>query len=232
MSPSKLNSYILLTAKPWHDLLYESLVKRNSETWFRISDKEELTFDKVSSYNPTKIFIPHWSYIIPEAIWKNFTCVVFHMTDLPYGRGGSPLQNLIVRGHSETVISAIKINKGIDTGDIYCKSPLNLEGSAHEIFERSTPIIAKMIERIIEERLIPYPQRGTPVHFKRRKEDDGRLNRLSDLEEVYNYIRMLDAEGYPSAFVETENFIIKFKEAKLSVARNSELHANVIITKK
>ena len=51
MSPSKLNSYILLTAKPWHDLLYESLVKRNSETWFRISDKEELTFDKVKNEN-------------------------------------------------------------------------------------------------------------------------------------------------------------------------------------
>lgn len=232
MCPRKLNNYILLTAKPWHNLLYENLAKRKNETWFRISDNKELSLDTVRSYNPTKIFIPHWSYILPEYIWKNFTCVVFHMTDLPYGRGGSPLQNLIVRGYSETMISAIKVDKGIDTGDIYCKSPLSLEGSAHEIFERSTPIIAKMIERIIEEQLNPSPQRGTPVNFKRRKEDDGRLNRLSDLEEVYNYIRMLDAEGYPSAFVETEYFIIKFKKAKLSASRNSVIHANVIITKK
>jgi methionyl-tRNA formyltransferase len=97
------------------------------------------------------------------------------MTDLPFGRGGSPLQNLIARGHSETMISAIKVDKGIDSGDIYCNSPLSLKGSAHEIFERSTPIIAKMIERTIEERLIPSPQRDTPIHFKRCKEDDGRL---------------------------------------------------------
>ena len=43
------------------------------------------------------------------------------MTDLPFGRGGSPLQNLIVRGFEETMTSAIKVTKGIDTGDIYLK---------------------------------------------------------------------------------------------------------------
>ena len=130
------------------------------------------------------------------------------------------------------MISAIKVDRGIDTGDVYCKSPLSLEGPAHEIFERSAPIIANMIERIIEERLSPSPQQGVPVHFKRRKEADGRLNRLTNLEQVYDYIRMLDAEGYPNAFVETEHMIIKFKEAKFVVAGNSEIHANVIITKK
>ena len=92
--------------------------------------------------------------------------------------------------------------------------------------------IAKMIEKIIEEQLSPIPQQGAPVLFKRRKEEDGKLNQLSTLTEVYNYIRMLDAEGYPSAFVETEHFVIKFKEAKFCNASNSEIQANVIITKK
>jgi methionyl-tRNA formyltransferase len=225
-------TYLFLSEKPWHDNIYNVLSKRDKESWFRIKRKEDFNEAALNNLQPELIFIPHWSYIIPEAIWKNFTCIVFHMTDLPYGRGGSPLQNLIVRGHTQTVISAIKVDKGIDTGDIYCKSPMSLEGSAHEIFKRSAPIIAKMIERIIVEQLRPSPQRGTPVHFRRRKEDDGKLNRLSNLEEVYNYIRMLDAEGYPNAFVETEHMIIKFKEAKLDAAGNSEIHANVIITKK
>ena len=46
------------------------------------------------------------------------------MTDLPYGRGGSPLQNLIVRGHKHTMISAIKCVKELDAGPIYLKKPL------------------------------------------------------------------------------------------------------------
>ena len=70
------------------------------------------------------------------------------MTDLPYGRGGSPLQNLIVRGHSETKISALKVEKKLDTGDIYLKKNLSLEGSAQKIFQRANTSIIDMIKEI------------------------------------------------------------------------------------
>jgi len=56
------------------------------------------------------------------------------MTDLPLGRGGSPLQNLIERGIEKTKISALKVEDGVDTGDIFIKEPLNLKGTAEEIF--------------------------------------------------------------------------------------------------
>ena len=48
------------------------------------------------------------------------------MTDLPYGRGGSPLQNLIVRGHKETKISAIKVVKELDAGPVLSSLELML----------------------------------------------------------------------------------------------------------
>ncbi len=56
------------------------------------------------------------------------------MTDLPYGRGGSPLQNLIQRGHTSTMLTALRCGAGLDTGDVYLKQPLSLHGSAEEIF--------------------------------------------------------------------------------------------------
>ena len=72
---------------------------------------------------PVEQTIPN---IIPKKIYSNYDCIVFHMTDLPYGRGGSPLQNLIVRGHKETKISALNVQSGLDTGDIYLKKKLIL----------------------------------------------------------------------------------------------------------
>ena len=57
------------------------------------------------------------------------------MTDLPFGRGGSPLQNLITRGISKTKISALRCNEEIDAGPIYLKRPLSLHGSAEEIYQ-------------------------------------------------------------------------------------------------
>ena len=60
------------------------------------------------------IIVPHWSQLIPESICGPWPTVIFHMTDLPYGRGGSPLQNLIQRGHSSTMLAAQRCGAGRD----------------------------------------------------------------------------------------------------------------------
>jgi methionyl-tRNA formyltransferase len=226
-----INNYILLSAKSWHDDLFKNLQARPNENWIRIKTKEGFNIEVLEAIKPIKIFIPHWSSIIPQTIFKNYCCIVFHMTDLPFGRGGSPLQNLIVRGLKETKISAIKIDEGIDTGDIYIKEKLSLEGTATQIFERAVPMIQSMIEKIIGKKIEAKPQIGEPVVFKRRKPEEGNLNALQELNEIYDYIRMLDCEGYPNAFIETENFKFDFSKAQLNEEENC-INANVRIFKK
>jgi methionyl-tRNA formyltransferase len=225
-----MNNYILLSQKAWHRSLLQTLKNRTGEEWQLLTEKEEFTVNSIRKYNPKKIFIPHWSHIIPAEVYENFECIVFHMTDLPYGRGGSPLQNLIVRGHEETLISALKVNEGIDTGDIYLKAPLSLTGTAQEIFLRSTGVIRKMITSIIDLNPIPMPQEGTPMHFKRRKPKDSIIADLSSTVEVYDYIRMLDCDGYPNAFLETEHFRFEFNRASLQ--SDNSIKSDVRIVKK
>ena len=84
-----------------------------------ITDNLKFKLDEIRRINPEYIFFPHWSYIIPKEIFSNYQCIVFHMTDLPYGRGGSPLQNLILAGKKKTKISAIDVVEEIDAGDIF-----------------------------------------------------------------------------------------------------------------
>jgi len=139
------------------------------------------------------------------------------MTDLPYGRGGSPLQNLIVRGYRETMISAIQCIKEIDAGPVYLKKPLSLEGSAEEIFIRANHIIAEMIVTILDTNPKPEVQKGEVVKFSRRKPEDGDWSNADSLDEVYNSIRMLDAEGYPPAFIHCGNYKLEFSKASLKV---------------
>lgn len=225
-----MKKFILLTEKAWHNLLFERLQKRDNEAWCRIASKDDFNLSFLNEFQPDQIFIPHWSHIIPESIWSVYTCVVFHMTDLPYGRGGSPLQNLIVRGHKETRISALKVEKGIDTGAIYLKADLSLEGSAEAIFNRSEPIIEELIVTIIDKDIQPVPQKGTPVVFKRRTPDQSNVGALEKLDALYNYIRMLDADGYPKAFMENESFRFEFQNAE--VTSDKELTAHVRIIKK
>ena len=217
---------IVATLKEWNIKKAEWLGQHLDETEVLIvSSKEELTYARVRDYSPDYVFFPHWSYIIPNDIYDNFNCIVFHMTDLPYGRGGSPLQNLIVRGHKDTVISAIKVTEGIDEGPIYCKYPLELCGSATEIFERAACIIfEKMIPQIINEKLKPYNQVGEPVVFKRRKPSESEIKSDFEINEIYDYIRMLDAEGYPKAFIDYGKYKLEFANALMN---GDEIEAKV-----
>lgn len=225
-----MKTYILLTEKKWHDSLFEELSNSGNSNWIRISKKSDFDLEKIDAIKPEIIFIPHWSYIIPESIFTKYTCIVFHMTDLPFGRGGSPLQNLICRGIKETKVSAIKVVKELDAGDVYLKMPLELYGTAQEIFLRSVLIIEKMIMEIINNSLQPQSQKGEVVEFKRRKKEDGNIKNLETITDVYDYIRMLDCEGYPNAFLETENFRFEFSRA--SFKDDQTINADVRIIKK
>lgn len=179
-----------------------------------ITQKEELTEERLRDFQPRFVFFPHWSYIIPRNIYENFECIVFHMTDLPFGRGGSPLQNLIVRGIKSTKVSAIRVEKEIDAGPIYMKEPLTLEGTCDEVLGRvSTIIFEKMIPQIINNNPIPEEQVGDPVFFKRRKPEESELKSDMSLDTVYDYIRMLDGEGYPKAFIDYNGMKLEFSDA-------------------
>jgi methionyl-tRNA formyltransferase len=140
------------------------------------------------------------------------------MTDLPFGRGGSPLQNLLSRGIYNTQISAIRVVESVDAGPIYFKEPLSLEeGNANEIFERAAGIVfSKMIPRFLEQDLEPLPQEGEVVLFKRRKPEESEINfsSFSSFQKLYDFIRMLDGEGYPAAFLRLDNVKITFTKVQ------------------
>ena len=194
------------------------------DNFVSIDRKKDLNLNKITEINPEIIFFPHWSYIIPKEIYNSFNCIIFHMTDLPFGRGGSPLQNLIVRGHKSTMISAIRCVKEVDGGPIYIKKPLSLYGSAQEIFIRANKVIEKMIIEIIKKKIEPKPQLGDVITFLRRKPEDGNLINTESLNDIYNYIRMLDAEGYPPAFINFKNYKLQFTEA---IKKNGSIEAKV-----
>ena len=186
-----------------------SLFKKNKVHY--IKDKSDLTHNNLLQYNPDYVFFPHWSHIINEEVYGNFNCIIFHMTDLPFGRGGSPLQNLLERKIYKTKISAIKCTHGLDTGDIYLQRDFDISyGNAENIYLRAAEIISEMIDEMIVTNPIPKPQSGTVVSFKRRDTSQSNILPLNDLETVYNHIRMLDAPGYPRAFIKNDSVKYEF----------------------
>ena len=189
------------------------LFSRTGSDFLLISDPKDLTTTRLASINPKFIFFPHWSHRIDSSIFEKFESVIFHMTDLPYGRGGSPLQNLITRSIYETKISALRCVEEIDAGPIYLKKSFSLYGSAEEIFLRASAVIEDMIVEMLTNLPEPMPQEGVSTVFKRRRPEDGNLATAQSLEQVFDLIRMLDADGYPNAFLNIGPFKLEFSRA-------------------
>ena len=208
---------IIATTKSWN--IANAMKLKNDYSEYEIlliTNNANLNYKTINEFNPKYIFFPHWSWIVPEKIYSNYECVLFHITDLPFGRGGSPLQNLIVRKVYNTKISALKVEKELDAGKIYLKKDFYIGmGSAEEIFINASSIIfSEMIPHILNNNPVPHEQNGDPVYFKRRKHEESNMMQIdfSSLQEIYDFIRMLDAEGYPKSFIKLGKYKIEFSE--------------------
>lgn len=218
-SPASDLCYLVAGYKSWNRRIFEDELSTLPGRWLYIDSKHDLTPQYVEELGPRYIFFLHWSWIVPSEILERAECVCFHMTDLPFGRGGSPLQNLIVRGLSHSKLTALRMTEELDSGPIYLKEELSLEGRAEEIYLRANDLAAKMILRMVEEEPEPQPQEGDVTVFQRRKPKDSKISDFGSLEKLFDFIRMLDAEGYPPAFIEHQGYRFEFHRASLDDGR-------------
>ncbi len=217
------NVYCVVTTKPWNIKLYNEFLKTqpNNRKWFLVTD-HKLFEGTANTLKPRYIFFPHWSWVIPKSIWSNYESVVFHMTDLPYGRGPEPLQHLILAGKMTTKLTAIKVSEGMDTGPIYMQITLDLHGNAEEIYARCAEEVFDMIKLFVNEYeagrpFTPVAQEGIPIIFKARTPDDNEIRDEDNhtLETLYDFTRMNDAETYPKTFLRKSGFRWEFTNAVL-----------------
>ena len=213
---SQPHKYLVVGRQPWNFKHFETFFA-GKNNWYFIDGSSELNLTSLRKINPRYIFFLHWSDFVPDEITQSYECVCFHMTDVPYGRGGSPLQNLIVRGHRETKLTALRMTSELDAGPFYFKSPLSLEGgTAEEIYQRASMISCKMAIQISKNEPPTHTQVGKIVNFSRRKPDASKIPySTTDLQKVFDHIRMMDADGYPKAFMEIGNLRIEFSRVAL-----------------
>ena len=203
--------YIIVTKKIWNKKSFEKIDKK-------IFILNKINNQKIKKINPNIIFFIHWSKLIKESLFNKYLCIQFHSSDLPKGRGGSPIQNQILLNLSKTKLTAFKVSKNLDSGPICMKKNLSLKGSALDIFKRMEATSVQMIKKIIIKKKISFiKQRGKPSYFKRRKKNDSEINfkNIFNIKELYNFCRMLDAPEYPNAFTQLNKYKFSFNNVRM-----------------
>ena len=206
--------YLFCAYRNWSLKLYEKLLDMD-DNFVLIKSPKKLTNSFVKKLNPEFIFFPDWSWIIPKKITDNYKCVCLHESNLPKFRGGSPLQNQIIRGITKTKTTAFFMSNGIDEGDIILQKNLSLKGKIGDIFLRMIENDFKIITKIISGKYTVKKQKGIPTLFKRRKPKESELQNLNFSKKyLYDFIRMLE-DPYPNAFIKLGKRKIIFKSANL-----------------
>ena len=219
-----MNKYLILSTS----FFFKKKIKKKN--FYFINNPKSLSLKKVKKINPDIIFVPHWNWKINNDICHNYKVIIFHSTPLPYGRGGTPIQNMIQRGHKKTKICAIEARDKYDSGKIFLEKNMSLSGTANIIFNRMYKIILKMIFSMVKKLPKPRRQKGSTLLFKRRTCSDSNLKGLQSIEQMYDHIRMLDFDkkNFPKAYLELKK--IKFVFSKAKILKN-KIIAHCVIQK-
>ena len=189
-------------------------------------EKGELLFSL--DHKPDWIFFFHWSNKVSPSIFENNRCVVLHTSNLPEGRGGSPIQNQIRKGTTSSKINLIKMSETFDSGDIYLSKDVTLQGNILDIWMMLADQGAELVFKCVRENPKPKSQGDAKSSSFKRVKNNDILFDLESIIDVYREIQMVDGPGYAAAFVKIGKYTIQFSRPKL--ASEKELICDALIT--
>ena len=186
-------------------------------------------FDFVVSHDPEEItgfdivFLLGFTRVLDSDFMdRNSLCLVVHESDLPQGRGFSPVQWQILEGKNEIPVRLIEAGVQVDTGDIYGRDRIKLNGS--ELFKDIRHAQGEATVRIVRRFLEAYPevsgipQKGEATTYSRRTDVDNEIDVDKTLRDQFNLLRIGNNEDWPSHFtLGGHRYIIKiFKDDRHS----------------
>jgi methionyl-tRNA formyltransferase len=206
--------YVVASSKEWFKK-HPKTKKYKNLNIIEIKTKNELNLELLEKIKPRYIFFPHWNWKVDSEIFERYECVVFHTAPLPFGRGGSPIQNLILRNIEKTPVCALRMTEILDGGPIYDSIEVTLDGTITDIFSKIAACVEKLIIKICQENIEPQEQIGDVVTFNRLTYANNELSSEYTIKQLYDRIRMVDGLDYQRAYINFGKNKIEFTEAHL-----------------
>lgn len=116
--------------------------------------------------SPDVIAVVAYGKILPEYVlnYPKYGCVNLHVSLLPKYRGAAPMQRAVMNGDRETGVTTMKMDVGLDTGDILLceRFPIGEEDTFETVHDTSALIGGKLLARTLcgleEGAITPKPQ--------------------------------------------------------------------------
>ena len=137
-----------------------------------------------------------YGVLLPESILKlpRYGFINLHFSILPAYRGAAPVQRAIENGEIATGVTVFALDKGMDTGPVYCSSTISIDPTwrAQELFNELAVIAPDVVEAALTEISLghmPTPQIGQASQAPKISKDEAKIDWKQSAEIVLRRIR-------------------------------------------
>ena len=181
----------------------------------------------LGEFQPDLIVVAAYGQILSRALLElpRFGCLNVHTSLLPKYRGAAPIQWAILNDERETGVTIMKMDEGLDTGDLLTSqlTPITPADNAQTLRDRLAMIGAGLLVKTVPDyvagKIVPrkQPQAGASYARKITKED-GRLDWTQPARSLWNRVRAL--VPWPGTYtflsVEPKPLLLKIWQAEVA----------------
>jgi len=156
---------------------------------------------------PDAMVVVGYGQIIPQVVIDIAPLGILnvHASLLPKYRGAGPIQWAIIHGETSTGVTIMRIDAGLDTGDILLKAETEIgpDENAMELGQRlsnmGAPLLTEALDGLAAGRIVPQKQDSSQATYAPLlKKEDGRIDWSRPAEAIHNRVRGL--QPWPGAY--------------------------------
>lgn len=187
-----------------------------------LSLKNPDTQDQMQALGADALVNVAYGLLVPEMILNmfKFGCVNIHPSLLPCWRGAAPIQRAIMSQDKITAVTIMKMDKGLDTGDIYLQETLPIESTdtSATLFAKTAELGAKLLLEVLDKLessdLIGIKQDdATTTYAHKITKEEGQINWQSTSEAIDCQIRAFNP--WPIAYTSIDDLPVRIWQAEI-----------------
>ncbi len=229
--PAKSGRGQKLNISPIHDLANKLNLPVSCPTTL----KTEEVAEQLASLKADIIVVAAYGHILPKNILDlcKYGCINIHPSLLPRWRGAAPIERTVLAGDMETAVCIMKMDVGLDTGDILLQQKVVLDSqiTTEKLYEKLAPIGAKLLIEALDnfENLTTTPQSEEGITYaKKLLKEESIIDWQQSAEQIDRMIRALNP--WPGCFFKYKGEMIKVLKARLvNNTINSKFSAGEVI---
>lgn len=198
--------------------------------------KQQEEFERFASFNLDVAIVAAYGLILPSEILNapRLGCINIHASLLPRWRGASPIQSAIWAGDTQTGVSIMKMDIGLDTGDVYHEGmlPIMPQTTAQSLHDDLSHLGGKLVLQTLKAlaenpSLVSYPQSTKGVTYARQlTKEDGKINWELSAKEIDQQIRALTP--WPGTYSFLDGNPLKITKARIGQEKSTTAAGSIL----